>query len=59
MFEIDNSSSLEKWMEQYPDVRNEALKRLRTFHKREAKRLVADCQSDLFGASDEAFKLDD
>ena len=47
--QFDNSSSLERWMEKYPEVRDEALKRLSTFHKRETKRTALDSQPDLFG----------
>jgi hypothetical protein len=49
LYQFDNSSSLEKWMETYPEVRDEALKRLSTFNKREAKRVILDSQPDLFG----------
>lgn len=50
LFEIDNSSSLEKWMEKYPDVRDEAQKRLKSFYRREERRLSSDFQPDLFGS---------
>ncbi len=49
LYQFDNSVSLEKWMKNYPEVRDEALKRLSTFHKREAKRVSLDSQPDLFG----------
>jgi hypothetical protein len=49
LYQFDNSASLDKWMENYPDVRDEALKRLSTYHKREAKRVVLDSQPGLFG----------
>jgi hypothetical protein len=49
LYQFDNSASLEKWMENYPEVRDEALKRLSRFHKREAKRVSLDSQPDLFG----------
>jgi hypothetical protein len=49
LYQFDNSVSLDKWMENYPEVRDEALKRLSTFHKREAKRVNLDSQPDLFG----------
>lgn len=49
MYQFDNSDSLERWMENYPDARDEALKRLSTFHKREAKRVGLDSQPGLFG----------
>lgn len=48
MYQFDNSDSLEKWMENYPEVRDEALKRLSTFHKREVKRVIQDSQPELF-----------
>ena len=49
LYQFDNSVSLEKWMENYPEVRDEALKRLSTFRKREAKKVSEDSQPDLFG----------
>ena len=49
LYQFDNSASLEKWMQSYPEVRDEALKRLSTFHKREAKRIGLNPQPDLFG----------
>jgi len=49
LYQFDNSVSLDKWMENYPAVRDEALKRLSAFHKREAKRASLDSQPDLFG----------
>lgn len=49
LYQFDNLSSLEKWMANYPDVRDEALKRLSTFRKREAKRVSLDSQPNLFG----------
>ena len=49
LYQFDNSGSLEKWMENYAEVRDEALKRLSTFHKREAKRVNPDSQPGLFG----------
>jgi hypothetical protein len=49
MYQFDNSTSLEKWMSNYAEVRDEALKRLSTFRKREIKRLNEDSQPDLFG----------
>ena len=49
LYQFDNSASLEKWMESYPEVRDEALKRLSTFHKRETKRISLNSQPDLFG----------
>ena len=49
LYQFDNSASLEKWMENYSEVRDEALKRLSTFHKREVKRVIQNSQPDLFG----------
>ena len=49
MHQFVNSVSLERWMDNYPIVRDEALKRLSTFHKREAKRVTVDSQPELFG----------
>ena len=49
MYQFDNSTSLKKWMANYPEVRDEALKRLSTFRKREIKRINEDSQPDLFG----------
>ena len=48
LYQFDNSVSLEKWMQNYPEVRDEALKRLSTFNKREAKRVSLESQPDLF-----------
>jgi hypothetical protein len=49
LYQFDNSGSLDKWMENYPDVRDEALKRLSTFRKREIKRASEESQPELFG----------
>jgi hypothetical protein len=49
LYQFDNSVSLEKWMERYPDVREEALKRLSTYNKRKAKRVSLNSQPELFG----------
>ena len=46
--QFDNLHSLEKWMIQYPEVRDEALKRLDSFKKRESKRKLSDIQPNLF-----------
>lgn len=48
LYQFDNSPSLAKWMEKYPEVRDEASKRLSTFRKREAKRIILGTQPDLF-----------
>ena len=40
--------TLNNWMEQYPEVRNEANKRLKLFRKREIKRNKNVSQQDLF-----------
>jgi len=44
---FDNKPSLEKWLALYPEVATEAIKRLSTFRRREAKRKAAS-QPDLF-----------
>ena len=49
VYQFDNSASLEKWMQNYPEVRDEAFKRLSTFNKRESKRINLDSQPELFG----------
>ena len=49
LYQFDNSASLDKWMVSYPEVRDEALKRLSTFRKREVKRVGEDTQPKLFG----------
>lgn len=53
LYQFDNSDSLNKWMTSYPEVRDEALKRLSTFRKREAKRENEDSQPELFGRANE------
>ena len=49
LYQFDNSVSLYKWMANYSEVRDEALKRLSTFRKREAKRISEGSQPELFG----------
>jgi hypothetical protein len=49
LYQFDNSDSLNKWMEGYSEVRDEALKRLSTFRKREIKRISEKSQPGLFG----------
>lgn len=49
LYQFDNSTSLDKWMGNYSEVRDEALKRLSTFRKREVKRVNEVSQPDLFG----------
>jgi len=49
LYQFDNSASLDKWMASYSEVRDEALKRLSTFRKREVKRVSEDSQPELFG----------
>jgi len=49
LYQFDNQKSLEKWMNTYRDVRDEALKRLEKFEKREIKRSKSNPQPDLFG----------
>jgi hypothetical protein len=48
LYQFDNSASLDKWMASYSEVRDEALKRLSTFRKREVKRVSEDSQPELF-----------
>lgn len=48
LYEFDNLNSLEKWMVNYSQVREEALNRLFTFRKREAKRTLLNSQPELF-----------
>lgn len=47
LYNFDNLTSLEKWLKQYPDAADEAYKRLKTFRRREAKRIKSG-QPDLF-----------
>ena len=49
LYQFDNQKSLEKWMDAYQDVTDEALKRLEKFEKREIRRGKSDSQPDLFG----------
>jgi hypothetical protein len=49
LYQFDNQKSLEKWMNAYQDVRDESLKRLEKFEKREIKRSKSNSQPDLFG----------
>ena len=49
LYQFDNLASLENWMGRYPDVRDEALKRLSTFNNREAKIVSLNSQPELFG----------
>ena len=48
LYQFDNPTSLEKWMAVYPEVRDEAKKRLATYSKRQAKRSSHDSQPGLF-----------
>ena len=48
LYQFDNSASLDKWMASYSEVRDEALKRLSTFRKREVKRVSEVSQPELF-----------
>jgi hypothetical protein len=48
LYQFDNQKSLEKWMDTYPDVRDEALSRLAKFDKREIKRNTESSQPNLF-----------
>lgn len=47
LYNFDNLSSLEKWLEQYSDVTKEARKRLATFRRRSAKK-IQNTQPALF-----------
>jgi hypothetical protein len=47
LYNFDNLPSLEKWLQQYPEVALEAHNRLKTFRRRQAKRAKSD-QPDLF-----------
>ena len=49
LYQFDNLDSLHKWMENYVDVRDEALKRLSIFYKRDVKILSQNSQHELFG----------
>jgi hypothetical protein len=49
LYQFDNQKSLEKWMNAYQDVRDEALKRLEKFEKRKIKKSKSNPQPDLFG----------
>jgi hypothetical protein len=48
LYQFDNQNSLEKWMNAYQSVRDEALKRLEKFEKREIKRSKSNSQPKLF-----------
>ena len=48
LYQFDNQKSLEKWMNTYKDVRDEALKRLAKFDKRETKRNAQESHPNLF-----------
>jgi hypothetical protein len=48
LYQFDNQISLDKWMNAYQVVRDEALKRLAKFEKREIKRGLLNLQPDLF-----------
>jgi hypothetical protein len=48
LYTFDNQSSLEKWLHQYPEVAEEAHKRLKTFRSREMKRKQVE-EPNLFG----------
>jgi hypothetical protein len=49
LYQFDNPTALDKWMESYSAVRTEALKRLSTYYKRESKRANENSQPELFG----------
>lgn len=48
LYQFDNQNSLDKWMNDYQDVRDEALSRLAKFDKREIKRNTKESQPNLF-----------
>lgn len=48
LLQFDNPTSLDKWMADYPEVRDEAQKRLSTFRKRQAKKMKIESQPGLF-----------
>jgi hypothetical protein len=48
LYRFDNQGSLDKWLTLYPEVAEEAKKRLSTFRRRESKRNATN-QPDLFG----------
>ena len=48
LYQFDNLKSLENWMNAYEEVKNESLKRLVKFEKREIKRSSTNSQPDLF-----------
>lgn len=47
-YQFDNKKSLEDWMMQFTEVRDEAIKRLSSFKKREQKRKLEESQPNLF-----------
>jgi len=47
LYNFDNQASLQNWLYQYPEARDEALKRLTTFRRREIKRAKSG-QQNLF-----------
>ncbi len=46
---FDESNSLNRWLQKFPDVKLEAEKRLAKYAKRMAKRIESDSQETLFG----------
>ena len=48
LYQFDNPKSLEKWMGAYPELRDEALKRLAKFKKRALKKSTINSQPKLF-----------
>jgi hypothetical protein len=48
LYQFDNIKSLEKWMDDYQNVRDESFRRLEKFEKREVKRRKSNSQPDLF-----------
>jgi hypothetical protein len=48
LYQFDNQKSLDKWMDAYQEVKDEALSRLAKFDKRERKRSIEKSQPNLF-----------
>lgn len=46
LYQFDNQKSLDKWMDAYQDVKDEALKRLSRFYKRQDKKKPTTCSGD-------------
>jgi hypothetical protein len=48
LIQFDNPASLDNWMLNYPEVRDEAQRRLSTFRKRQARKIKNEAQLGLF-----------